>query len=270
MKGRFCAIALLSVVPLAGGCRPEDGPPVASEVLREGVDMVMIPMDWYLTREGIRRALLHTDTAEFVTEGEIQMRGVELTFYDVDGREASVITAESGIFYENTEDMEASGSIVVLDRREDRRLETETLRYVAAEDRMYGDRPFTLWEDGGRTELRGAAFESDPGLDSVRVRSPSGQSERPPTPTVPRAGPDTPGSVTGPDSSQDTAAVRDTTPSQDTATTQDTAASRDTATSAGGGAPSDPIDGARGVPTDSSAVRDPHPSGRGGAGDRAP
>lgn len=185
------AVRMLACVSLALGCGPDDGPPVASEVLREGVDMVMIPMDTYLTREGIRRALLHTDTAEFVTEGEIQMRGVALTFFDVDGREASVITAESGIFYENTEDMEATGSIVVLDRREDRRLETEALRYVAAEDRLYGDRPFTMWEDGGRTELRGAAFESDPGLDSVRVRRPSGQSERPPTPVVPPAPADT-------------------------------------------------------------------------------
>jgi len=190
--GRSRILACVTIAAaLAPACRPEDGPPVASEVLREGVDMVMIPMDTYLTREGIRRALLHTDTAEFVTEGEIQMRGVALTFFDVDGREASVITAESGIFYENTEDMQATGSIVVLDRREDRRLETEELRYVAAEDRLYGDRPFTLWEDGGRTQLRGAAFESDPGLDSVRVRRPSGQSERPPTPNPPQAGPDT-------------------------------------------------------------------------------
>lgn len=197
------AVEVLASVSLAGwlalGCAPDEGPPVASEVLREGVDMVMIPMDTYLTREGIRRALLHTDTAEFVTEGEIHMRGVALTFFDVDGREASVITAESGIFYENTEDMEATGSIVVLDRREDRRLETEALRYVAAEDRLYGDRSFTMWEDGGRTELRGAAFESDPGLDSVRVRRPSGQSERPPGPAVPPVSPDTtrPGGASG-------------------------------------------------------------------------
>lgn len=190
LRARALAAAVLVTIATVG-CRPEDGPPVASEVLREGVDMVMIPMDTYLTREGIRRALLHTDTAEFVAEGEIQMRGVELTFFDVDGREASVITAESGTFYENTEDMEASGSIVVLDRREDRRLETEELRYVAAEDRLYGDRRFTLWEDGGRTELRGEAFESDPGLDSVRVRRPSGQSERPPTPPTAGATADT-------------------------------------------------------------------------------
>lgn len=216
---RLACVSL--AISLAPGCGPDDGPPVASEVLREGVDMVMIPMDTYLTREGIRRALLHTDTAEFVTEGEIHMRGVALTFYDVDGGEASVITAESGIFYENTEDMEATGSIVVLDRREDRRLETEALRYVAAEDRLYGDRPFTMWEDGGRTELRGAAFESDPGLDSVRVRRPSGQSERPPTPDV---RPDTtrPTGAAG-----DTAAARQDTTS--TAAVGDTAAAGDTA-----------------------------------------
>ena len=218
--GPLATLAVAAFLVL--GCRPEDGPPVATEVLREGVDMVMIPMDTYLTREGIRRALLHTDTAEFVTEGEIQMRGVALTFFDVDGREASAITAESGIFYENSEDMEAFGSIVVLDRRDDRRLETEALRYVAAEDRLYGDRPFTLWEDGGRTELRGAAFESDPGLDSVRVRRPSGQSERPPTPPAPPP-PDTVASAPAPDSTPS-----DTTSRPDSMSVADSTSRRDT------------------------------------------
>lgn len=186
MSGRRASlVSLLAGAAALAACRPEDSPPVATEVLREGVDMVMIEMDTYLTREGIRRARLRADTAEFVAEGEIHMRPVELTFYDVDGREASVITADFGTYYENSEDMDASGSIVVLDRREDRRLETEALRYVSADDRLYGDRAFTLWEDGGLTELHGAAFESDPGLDSVRVVSPSGQSERPPTPVRP-------------------------------------------------------------------------------------
>ena len=40
---------------------------------------------------------------------------------------------------------------------------------------------FTLYSNGGRTVVRGAGFQSDPGLDSVRVRSPSGQSARPRT-----------------------------------------------------------------------------------------
>lgn len=208
--------------------------------------MVMIPMETYVTREGIRRALLHTDTAEFVTEGEIQMRGVSLTFFDVDGREASVITAESGIFYETTEDMEAAGSIVVLDRRDDRRLETEELRYVAAEDRLYGDRPFTLWEDGGRTELRGEAFESDPGLDSVRVRRPAGESERPPDPAPPPTDADTTGTAPAADTTapavSDPAAPDTATPPVPDSTAPDTTAARDS-TLARRGAP-----GGRGRP----------------------
>ncbi len=271
MSARLATLALLAAVAVGGGCRPDESPPVATEVLREGVDWVMIDMDTNLTREGIRRAYLRADTAEWVTEGEIHMHPVELTFFDVDGREASVITADFGIFYENTEDMEASGSIVVLDRTEDRRLETEALRYVSAEDRLYGDRPFTLWEDGGRTELHGAAFESDPGLDSVRVRSPSGQSEQQapagPPPAADTAGapgtgrptptaPDTLESMTDTAGALDTAAVSaDTTvPVDTTAVPVDTTAFvRDIARFADPGAqsahpPASPGRGRRGFP----------------------
>lgn len=175
-------VAALVTIPI-GGCRPEEERPVAVDVLREGVDLALLQMDTYLTREGIRHARLKADTAEFVgeTATEIHLRPVELTMYDTDGTEISVITADFGIYNEMTGDMEAKGSIVVLDRRDDRRLETEQLRYDSEDDRLYGDVAFTLYSDGGRTVIRGAGFQSDPGLDSVRVRSPSGQSERPRT-----------------------------------------------------------------------------------------
>lgn len=199
------AAVLLVPVLLLGACQPEDNPPVASEVLREGVDMAMTQMRTWVTREGVRRARLEADTAEFMGETEIHMRPVSLTFFDPEGREMSVVTADFGIFYEQTEDMHAEGSIVVLDRRDDQRLETERLRYVSAEDRLYGDVDFVLYSDGGETELRGRSFESDPGLDSVRVVTPSGQTERG---VEPGAGAEPPPAATdtvGPEAASDTA-----------------------------------------------------------------
>lgn len=210
--GRYAPI-LLGCMLSAAACRPDDSTPVATDVIREGVDMVLEGMDAFLTREGVRRARLRADTAEFVAEGEVHMRPVQLTFYDVDGQEASAITADSGVFHEDTEDMEAWGSILVLDRRQDRRLETEQLRYIAAEDRLHGDTAFTLWRDQGRTVLRGAAFESDPGLDSVRVVSPSGASEGVPSPVPARAAASPDSVRTPPDSSAAPAGDSTPTPS---------------------------------------------------------
>lgn len=182
-RGSGCArgagvCLLLTMGATLTGCRPEDVPPVASEVLREGVDLAIEDMRTFVTREGLRRALVEADTAEFVGETEVHMRPLRITFFDTDGSELSVITANSGIYYELTEDMNAEGSIIVLDRQDDQRLETERLRYSNAEDRLYGDVPFTLWSDGDRTMIQGSSFESDPGLDSVTVISPSGRAEQ--------------------------------------------------------------------------------------------
>ena len=193
------AVALASALAL--GCAREDEPPVALEVLQEGIDMSLLNMDTNLTREGVRRARLRADTADFLSEQEIRMRPVELVFYDEFGNELSVITGDQGIFNEATEDMETWGSVVALDRRGDQRLETTRLRYVSEQDRLFGDEPFTLYKDNGRTVLRGSAFETDPGLSSVLMYDSSGRTQqttsRPPPSPAPAAGDTTVASVEG-------------------------------------------------------------------------
>ncbi len=175
--------------------------------------MVMYQMRTFVTREGIRRARIEADTAEFVGETEIHLRPVTMTFFDGDGRETTRVTANFGIYYELTEDMDAQGAVVALDRVDDQRLETERLRYVSAEDRLYSETAFTMYSDGGATVMRGASFESDPGLDSVRVMSPSGQTAQPlgaQAPSrPPAAAPDSPSSL--PDSSTGAAEPADST-----------------------------------------------------------
>jgi LPS export ABC transporter protein LptC len=175
------ALAIAAIVPLAG-CRPEDDTPVALEILPEGVDMALLGMDVNMTREGVRRVRLMADTAQFRSDGEWLLRRMQMTFYDLEGQEISIVTADAGTYQENTDDMEAEGSVVVLDRREDQRLETTQLRYVKEEDRLYGDEPFVLYKDDGRTEIRGSSFESDPGMSEVVTYNSSGQSERVVTP----------------------------------------------------------------------------------------
>ena len=175
--------ALLTVVLI--GCAPEDEPPVALEVLPEGVDMAIVDMDHFLTRTGVRRARLRADTAEFRADGEIHLRPVELVFYDGQGNELSVVNGDRGVFNEMTEDMVATGSVVALDRRDDQRLVTTHIRYEAEEDRLYGDEPFTLYRDGGGTVLEGSSFETDPGLTSIVMFDSSGRTSQTTRPSPP-------------------------------------------------------------------------------------
>ena len=174
--------ALISLAVLVGACAAEEAPPTAGDVLPDGVDYAFTRMRTFMTREGIRRARIEADTAEFVGENEVHMRPVKLIFFDQDGRESTELTADYGVYYELTEDMDAEGSVVVLDRADGQRLETERITYVNDEDRLYGDTAFRLYRDDGLTVIDGSAFESDPAMDSVIVLTPSGQTDRVLTP----------------------------------------------------------------------------------------
>ncbi len=229
-RGWVGAGLLLGVLAGATACSPDEAPPTAGpEVLREGVDMVIIEMDHYLTRLGVRRARLLADTAEYVSENEIHLHPVELIFFDDDGREVSVLTADFGIFDEVSEDMEATGNVVVLDRRDDRKLDTDQIRYTKEEDRLYGDSPFVMESNSGRTVTEGNSFEADPGLDNVVIEGPRGSSE--PRIDTLTAEPLDSGGVATPDSAAaealDSLAVPDSTAIDSTAVARDTAA-RDT------------------------------------------
>lgn len=178
LPGPAGAGVLLGILAGVTSCAPDDAPPTAGpEVLREGVDMVIVGMDHYLTRVGVRRARLLADTAEYVSENEIHLHPLELLFFDDDGREVSVLTADYGVFDEVSENMEATGNVVVLDRQDDRKLDTEHIRYIKEDDRLYGDSAFVMESNSGRTTTEGDRFEADPGLDNVVIDRPSGSSE---------------------------------------------------------------------------------------------
>ena len=86
-----------------------------------------------LTSDGVLRAQLLADTAFFLNEESlIRFRGVRVHFFGDVGEEVSVLTAEEGVVNLQTEDMEAKGRVVVVDREQSERLETETLEYLAA------------------------------------------------------------------------------------------------------------------------------------------
>lgn len=172
---------LVPLTVLITACGQREEPPTATDLLPEGVDYAFTRLRTFMTREGIRRGRLEAETAQLVGEGELHMRPVKLIFFDAEGRESTEITADYGVYYELTEDMDAEGSVVVLDRAGGQRLETERLKYVNTEDRLYGDTAFTLYRDNGGTVIDGSAFESDPAMDSVIVLTPSGQTDRPVT-----------------------------------------------------------------------------------------
>ncbi len=166
---------------LAGGmaaCGGDDAAAVAgTELLELGAEQVAIDVRHILTSDGVLRAQLLADTAFFLNkESLVRFRGVRVHFFGDVGEEVSVLTADEGVMTLQTEDMEAKGRVVVVDREQSERLETETLEYLAASNQLRSDVAFTFYR--GSNTIRGQGFVSDPGLDTVHVTRPSAVSPR--------------------------------------------------------------------------------------------
>ena len=164
----------LAVLLVAGSgaflaCSAEQPPEtVGLELLAEGADQVMVSVQHFMTREGIRRANLHADTAYVMDEqSTIELRHVRLVFFDNEGAEESVLTADAGSYHMQSGDMDAAGNVVVVRSDGTQRLETEQLAYDAAADKLRSETPFVFTQPD--RVIRGSAFTSDPSLENRQV-----------------------------------------------------------------------------------------------------
>lgn len=165
-------VALLAL----GGCGGDQEVEVAGpELLQLGASQVMVDVETYVTRDGITRAHLVSDTAFFL-EGEsgVNLRGVRVDFFSGEGGSASRLTARRGWHEMQSGNMRAEGNVVVVDSATDRRLETPRLEYRAGRDELRGDTTFVLYR--GNEVIRGESFVTDPSLSEIETTGPSGVS----------------------------------------------------------------------------------------------
>ena len=170
------ALALLLASLVLPACGGEEQVEVAGpELLELGASQVMVDVETFVTREGVKKAFLVADTAYFL-EGEsgVNLRGVEVEFFGEQGATASRLTSRRGWYQMQTGDMRATGQVVVVDTATDRRLETERLMYRARDDELRGDTAFVFYR--GNETIRGESFVTDPSLSDIRTTGPSGVS----------------------------------------------------------------------------------------------
>lgn len=170
---RRLALPALLLAAVAGGCRSQERVEArAPEALREGAQQLLVGVDHYVSREGVRRAHLQADTAVFLGEGDsVQLKKVRVTFYRSDGSVLSTLTSRAGTYDMRSGDMLASGNVIVRDTARAQRLETQRLTYAADSDRLRSDQPFVQYR--GDDVIRGTGFVTDPSLDQIRVAHPS-------------------------------------------------------------------------------------------------
>lgn len=166
--------AAAAALCLALGCGEEEPEPeLAGPDFEEmDADQVMVEVEHYMTREGVRSAHLVADTVYLMDEGSsARLRKYTVDFYDARGDRTSVLTAEDGVYDMQTGDMQASDDVVVVDPDGTRQLTTESLRYDADDRMLESDVDFTFVR--GRDTLQGTGFVTDPGLDSLTTRRPA-------------------------------------------------------------------------------------------------
>ncbi len=145
------------------GCR--DGttaPPLAEDQAELPADQIIYDLEHKMTTEGVRKAELVGDSAYLFQSGRnMDLMGVQLSFYNENGRQTGILTSQTGNYDAQAGHMVARGNVVLvtLDTDGERRLETEELFYDLHGDRMWSDKPVVMREAG--TTMYGTSFQAD-------------------------------------------------------------------------------------------------------------
>lgn len=191
-RGRRAWKSLAVLLVVAGatvGCQDGGVRPIAVINVSDSADQILFGVATLLAPEGVRRNRLEADTAfVYNATGIYQLRVLRLTFYDENGVETSVLTADSGVYRIHTGQMEARGNVVVR-TTDGRMLRTSILRYDRERDELYTDQPFTY--DTERETIEGNGFQADPRFSNIVTDSPRGgqRGESPGTMALPGQNP---------------------------------------------------------------------------------
>ena len=167
---RLCLTILLDVVLVS--CK--NGTRVtATQAVLDSADQVLIGMMHYVTETGVLRARVRADTAYFFSNAQrAELRNVDVTFYDTQGRSTSTLTSREGTHHWRTGDMEARGNVVVIRERDGGTLRTEILYYNQTRNEVSSDKAFVF--DAPDRHVKGEGFTSDPDFKNLTAKKPTG------------------------------------------------------------------------------------------------
>ncbi len=134
-------------------------------------DYIIFGLTNYLTRQGIREAVVEADTAlVFQDSTVILLRGnVKLTAYNAElGTEKAIVTSDRGRLDTDTNELFAEGNAVLLIRADGRRIESYELRYLPDIDAIRSDSATVMYD--GDDVVEGTSFNSDLDFERVQIQ----------------------------------------------------------------------------------------------------
>lgn len=174
MNRNAVAIGLLAAWVLSAGCADDpSGADGAPSIFDQGADQVMAGVEHYLTRDGLRKGAMKADTAfTFEDASTINLRRLEIRFFDETGADRGILTAKSGDYDLETGGMTVRDQVALDGRLQGEtpsRLETDSLVYDPIAGELRTDAIWTLRHADGTVE-RGNGLVTDPALENIRAR----------------------------------------------------------------------------------------------------
>lgn len=160
------AVALLAAL---GACQSSTDAPGALPQAAADPRQVTVGMNMKLTEDGVMKADLFADTAwSRPGETRTQLKGVKLTFWDVQGKAPSKLTSRSGEYEPSSGEMIARGGVVLVvpGDKGPRTIRTEELFYNQRDDRIWSERETSI-EENGQTFVT-QRFESNSRFTDVK------------------------------------------------------------------------------------------------------
>jgi LPS export ABC transporter protein LptC len=155
-----------------------DGPPLTSTVPGDSfpdADAVMMGGQHTFTNpDGIRSSVLRFDTLYSWNDSvDSEIRGVDLTVFNLDGSERARVTALGGTVDPLFQGFTAHGNVVVIIPSEGRRVETEELQFDPEGEQIRSETCFVMTAPGA-APVRGSSFVSDLEFRNFHVENTGG------------------------------------------------------------------------------------------------
>jgi LPS export ABC transporter protein LptC len=158
--------AILVSAPFVGCEREVGGEPEESKLLPDSeIDGFKLTQ----TREGEKLWVLSASRALIFEEADrVELTDLRIDYFDEDGEVRSTLTATEGLLKRRTNDMEASGNVVVV-AKDGTRLVTERLTWNERTGKIESDRFVRVTQ--GEDVFTGVGIEADPDLKNIKVKS---------------------------------------------------------------------------------------------------
>jgi LPS export ABC transporter protein LptC len=152
--------------------------PAASELNKEDLpDQESWQSSIFITKEGRRVAIINAGYIASYQKKQVTVLSdsIHVDFYDNDGNHNSILTADEGIVYNQTNNLTATGNVYVVSDS-GIVLQTKELKWDNKKQKIVSEIPVIFTTD--TDTLLGDSFISDPNLKNYELRNARGYSRR--------------------------------------------------------------------------------------------